>query len=286
MRQEAPSGPAPYDTPASVSPSDAALVAFDTNAEAWEQYTNTPLGRLREELTLHYLTQHLGTLPARASVLDVGGGTGGYALALAELGHQVCLLDFSARMLAVARLKAKERGAHVTEHIRYHRASAEDVPSDLAAHRFDLILCHTLLEYVEDPGQVLLGLSTVLRPGGLLSLLFANAYADPLRWALARGDVERARRSLETQVSSADLFGLPRRTFSGDGMREAMGRAGIEPVVQYGVRVFADYMPADKLADRSFWTRLFELETSAGSRFPYRDIARYGYLLGRKEATS
>jgi S-adenosylmethionine-dependent methyltransferase len=286
MQQEAPSGPAVCHRPASFFPSDTTLAAFEANAEAWEQYTNTPLGRLREELTQHYLAHHLDALPTCASVLDAGGGTGGYSLALAERGHQVCLLDFSAKMLAAARVKAERRGPPVVQRLRFHCASAEDVSTDLSADCFDLVLCHTLLEYVEDADQVLRGLSAVLRPGGLLSLLFANAYADPLRWALARGDVERARRSLDTAVSSADLFGLPRRTFTGDDMQAAMARVGIEPVAHYGVRVLADYVAGDKLADRSFWSQLFELEASAGSHSPYRDIARYGYLLGRKQAGS
>jgi S-adenosylmethionine-dependent methyltransferase len=285
--QQAPSpGSGGRHAPASASRSEFALAAFDANAEAWEQYTNTPLGRLRQELTLHYLARHLGSLPARASVLDVGGGTGGYALALAELGHQVCLLDFSAEMLSAAQTKAEERGTELLERICFCRASVDEIPSRFAAGRFDLVLCHTLLEYVEDPWTVLRHLSLALHPGGLLSLLFANAYADPLRWALAKGDVERARLSLEQEVSSADLFGLPRRTFTEERIGQALAQVGIEPLAAYGVRVFADYLPADKLADQAFWERLFELEASAGTRLPYRAVARYGHLLGHKQATA
>jgi hypothetical protein len=68
-------------------------------------------------------------------------------------------------------------------------------------------------------------------------------------------------------------------------MRGAMARAGIEPVAQYGVRVLADYVAADRLSEPAFWSQLFELEASAGSRAPYRDIARYGHLVGRKQPT-
>jgi S-adenosylmethionine-dependent methyltransferase len=286
MQQEPSPGSAGRHAPASIPRSESIRAAFDANVKAWEQYTNTPLGRLREALALHYLTQHLGLLPAGASVLDVGGGTGGYALALAELGHQVCLLDFSAPMLALARQKAEDRGQALLERIRFCQASVDDVPSRFAAGQFDLVLCHTLLEYVEDPWATLGNLSLTLCPGGLLSLLFANTYAGPLRWALARGDVERARLSLEQDVSSADLFGLARRTFTVDQMGEALTRVGIEQLATYGVRAFADYMPGDKLADEAFWPRVFELEVNAGVRFPYRDIARYGYVLGRKQAKS
>ena len=63
------------------------LAAFDDNARAWEEYTCTPLGKLRQDLTLHHLFQHLGALSGALSVLDVGGGPGPYTLSLAKAGH-------------------------------------------------------------------------------------------------------------------------------------------------------------------------------------------------------
>ncbi len=282
--QQAPSpGSAGRHAPASVSRSELSRAAFDANVVAWDQYTSTPLGRLREALTLHYLGRHLDLLPARSNVLDVGGGTGGYALALAELGHQVWLVDFSAPMLDAARRRAGDRDPELLRRMDFCQASVEDLSSHFAAGQFDLVLCHTLLEYVTDPWAALGDLSLALHSGGLLSILFANTYAGPLRWALARGEIERARRSLEHEVSSADLFGLPRRTFTAKQLGETLAQLGVDLLATYGVRVLADYLSADELANELDWARVFELEASAGKRFPYRDIARYGYLLGRKQ---
>jgi hypothetical protein len=53
-------------------------------------------------------------------------------------------------------------------------------------------------------------------------------------------------------------------------------------VAEYGVRIFADYLPAEKLDNPEFFARLLELETAAGTLHPYRLIARYTQLLGRK----
>ena len=257
--------------------------AFDAKAQAWEEYTNTPLGRLRQELTQRYLVQHLPPLPPGLQVLDVGGGTGSYALPLAQLGHQVCLLDFSAHMLSTARDKALQLGSPLIERLNFCHVSVDQIPSLFAANYFDLILCHTFLEYVAQPCQVLQALIRVLRPGGLLSLLFANTYASPLCWALSKGDLEKARLALlGEQVSSADLFGLPRHTFTAEEMQEAMTQVGVEVVATYGVRVFADYVPAEQLTDPHFYARLLELESIAGTLLPYRQIARYNQLLGRK----
>jgi S-adenosylmethionine-dependent methyltransferase len=258
------------------------LAAFDAQAKAWDDYTRTPLGRLRQELTTRHMIQHLDPLLPDLEVLDVGSGTGSYALPLAQLGHHVCLLDFSTQMLAIARHKADRLDPALVERLDFCHASAQDIPGLFAPDYFDLILCHTLLEYVPEPWEILRALSAVLRPGGFVSLLFVNPYAAPLRWALAKGDLEKARLALHEQVSTADLFGLPRRTFTTEATQKRMNREGIKVVAEYGVRIFADYVPVEKLTDPAFFAGLLELETVAGTLFPYKLIARYNQLLGQK----
>jgi hypothetical protein len=105
-----------------------------------------------------------------------------------------------------------------------------------------------------------------------------------LRWAIAKGDLEQARLALHETVSSADLFGLPRRTLSAREMQEALSKKDVQTVATYGVRIFADYLPADKLADPAFRDRLLELETAASTVDPYRSIARYIQILGRSRS--
>jgi S-adenosylmethionine-dependent methyltransferase len=235
---------------------------------------------------MRHLAQHLRSLPRGLKVLDAGGGTGSYALPLAEQGHQVCLLDFSAQMLAIARQKVEQLDPSLLKWMDFCHAPVEEIPRLFPPDHFDLILCHTLLEYVSEPWEVLRILITVLRPAGLISLLLTNPYADPLRWTLGRGDLEKARLALHEQVSSADLFGLPRRTFPTEMVQETINQAGVEMVAEYGVRIFADYVADEKLADLDFFSRLLELEAVAGTLYPYRLIARYIQLLGRKsEAT-
>ena len=232
------------------------------------------------------MAQHLGSLPRSLKVLDAGGGTGSYAIPLAEQGHWVCLLDFSAQMLAIARQKVEQLDPSLLERMDLSCAPVEETPRLFLPDHFDLVLCHTLLEYVSEPREVLRTLTTVLRPGrsyrALISLLFANPYADALRWALAREDLEKARLALRERVASADLFGLPRRTFPAEVMQEAMAQAGVEVLAEYGIRIFADYLPPEKLADPEFFARLLELETVASILHPYKLIARYTQLLGRK----
>jgi S-adenosylmethionine-dependent methyltransferase len=255
------------------------VAAFDDKAHAWEDYTRTPLGRLRQELTTRQLMQHVGSRPPGLRALDVGGGTGSYALPLAQLGHQVCLLDFSAQMLAIARHKVEEIDPSLLDRIDFCHASAQEIPGLFPADHFDLILCHTLLEYVSGPLEILQALVAVLRPGGVLSLLCANPYAEPLRWAIARGNLEKALSSLVEPGSAADLFGLARNALPGEDMREIVLQAGGAILAEYGVRTLADYLPVNRLADPTFFAQLLELEDAAGALLPYKLIARYNHLL-------
>jgi S-adenosylmethionine-dependent methyltransferase len=255
---------------------------FDAKASAWEEYTNTPLGQLRQELTLLYLAGHLHTLPGHLNVLDAGGGTGGYALPLAQQGHRVCLLDGAAQMLAIAREKAERLGPDTLDRLAFCHASVDDLPGLFPVDHFDLVLCHTLLEYVPEPWSVLRTLIDVLKPKGWLSLLAVNPCAAPLRWAVARGDLVKARLALHESVLSADLFGLPRRIWPSETMREALIGTGIDVVAEYGVRIFADYVSGDKLVDPASYASLLELERAASTLDPYRQIARYTLFLGIK----
>jgi S-adenosylmethionine-dependent methyltransferase len=187
-------------------------------------------------------------------------------------------------MLAIARRKVEQLDASLLERMDFLCASAEEIGECFPPGHFDVVLCHTLLEYAREPWEVLRGLTMVLRHGGLLSLLLANPYADALRWALGKTDLVKARLVLSEGDSSADLFGLRRRTCPADAAREAMAQAGIENVSQYGVRIFADYLPAHELAAGKFFSQLMDLEMAAGGLDPYRLIGRYVHLLGRKRA--
>ena len=127
--------PESVPTPAPVVPSWASLTAFNAKAQAWDEYTDTPLGKLRQELILSYLGQHIGSLGNSLSILDVGGGTGNYSLPLAQQGHRVCLLDFSPAMLDIARTRAGQLSPDAAKRIEFRCA---------AAHAVTEIFCRSL----------------------------------------------------------------------------------------------------------------------------------------------
>jgi S-adenosylmethionine-dependent methyltransferase len=242
------------------------------------------LGRLRQDLTLHHLLGHLPQEPVGATALDAGGGTGGYAMALARAGYRVCLLDCSGRMLELARQSIEHCEPALRERIDLCRASLALMPPALRAKPFDAILLHTVLEYLQEPWEVLAELLGMLAPGGLASLLITNARAEALRWAWVKGDLQRARQALLEPASAADLFGLPRQVLPLATVRAALRRAGLEVRGEYGIRIFADYLPAERLTDGRFLAQLIALEQTASEAKDLLAIARYWHIVASRPA--
>jgi S-adenosylmethionine-dependent methyltransferase len=260
--------------------------AFAQHAAEWEQYTATPLGRLRQELVIAHLLQHLRSRRAPLTVLDAGAGSGGYDLALARQGHRVCLLDLSEEMLAIARQALREANGSVEERVDFCRFPVEQAAEHFPPGHFEVVLAHTLLEYVEEPWSVLRALVHVLAPGGLLSLLVVNPHADAFRMAWAKKDLIRARQALTECVSQADLFGLPRRILPPSRIRQELSDARVKIVAEYGIRIFADYFSGEELADAAFTAKLWELEMEASRLEPYKRVARYLHLVGVRQPSS
>ena len=256
--------------------------AFSEHAEQWADYTRSPKGRLRQRIVLHHLLRHLDSYQPGIRVLDAGGGTGEYTLALAQRGDRVCLLDFSQEMLQIALGIVEADAPSVMENIEFYCLRVEEATDHFPPESFDLILCHTFLEYVEEPMQALRSLATLLVPRGLISLLLANPFSDALRWALSKKDLERSLLCLRERVSQADLFGLTRRTIPLETVYEALAQIGVHVLGEYGVRVFADYLSGVEFSNDEFYAQLWRLEVAASELDPYKRISRYTHVVGVK----
>ncbi len=99
----------------------------------WQRLSQDFYHSLEFRTTMHFLRKHL---PPPALVLDCGGGPGRYAIALAELGFEVVLLDLSSRNLEFARVKCLKLGVSGVR--QFVKASAVSLP--FSAEAFDGVL--------------------------------------------------------------------------------------------------------------------------------------------------
>ena len=133
-----------------------------------------------------------GRSPAR--VLDVGGGTGGFAVRVAALGHHVTVVDPSPDALAILDRRSEETG--VADRVVGVQGDLDTVPGLVPAADVDVVLCHGVLERVEDHAGAVRSLAGVLRPGGTLSLLVDQRHAAVVARAVA-GHFRQARAMLD-----------------------------------------------------------------------------------------
>jgi SAM-dependent methyltransferase len=173
-------------------------------------------------------------------VVDAGGGTGGFAVPLASLGHRVTVVDPSPDSLAAAQRRAAEAGVP----LRAVQGDVSDLASAAGPSGADLVLCHSVLEYVESPEAAMTAVAGILRPGGAVSVLAASAVAAVIHRVLA-GRFDEARRLIAATGDRDDpgLGMLPRR-FTLPAVTGLIEKAGLRPGPGHGVRVFTDLVPS------------------------------------------
>ncbi|OLF16902.1 class I SAM-dependent methyltransferase [Actinophytocola xanthii] len=240
------------------------LSGFGTRLDLFQQ---RPLERLRYTVTEANLVRHLG--PAPRQVLDVAGGSGVEAVRLAALGHEVTVLDPAGAMLSTAIATADSYD--VFDRLHVVQAGALDAPEVLAGHEFDLVLCHNLLHYVDEPREVLAAVTAPLRPGGLLSVLGPNPDFEPVHAAVREREPGRAAVALSAarEAPVAELVAL-------------LVQLGVEEVVRYGVRCVADLVDPAAVAEPAFLAELVRLELAMADRMPQLLTARFFHLIARR----
>jgi len=224
---------------------------------------------------------------ARLDILDAGGGTGGFAVPLAGLGHNVTVIDPSPDSLAAAERRAAEMNVPLSV-VQGDVADLATVAGEASA---DLVLCHSVLEYVDSPADAMASIAQVLRPAGAVSVLAASSVAAVIHRALA-GRFDDARRLLAeigsgsgqpaamAGTSPGPGAGRPRR-FTLAAVVGLIEAAGLRAGRAHGVRIFADLVPgmfAD--ADPSAADALLALEQAASAHPAFHDIATQFHIVG------
>jgi S-adenosylmethionine-dependent methyltransferase len=207
---------------------------------------------------------------AALDIVDVGGGTGGLAVPFAALGHNVTVVDPSPDALAAAQRRAAEAGARLAS------VQGEAASLDSLVGQADLVICHNVLEYVDEPAEAMSAIARVLRPSATVSVLASNAVAAVLHRALAG-------RFAEARVLLADAAASTPRRFTLPELTALLEQAGLHAGEAHGLRIFTGLVPGALLdGDAAATDALRALEEAAASTPPLRDIAAQLHLLGHR----
>jgi S-adenosylmethionine-dependent methyltransferase len=234
-------------------------------------------GRVRTGVIAQHLREHLEPPPLR--VIDVGGGAGNQSIPLARSGYHVTIVDPSAAMLERAMAAIHTESAEVARRIALVEVSGEEAVGEVGEARFDVVLCHGVLMYLDDPTAVTEALCALAAPGGLVSIVAKNVDVMAMRPALA-GEWEAALESFDA-TQQVNGLGVMTRGDRIDRLSSMLKTMEVDPIRWYGVRLFTDAWTSDRQAVESE-ELVLAVEIEASRRDPYRQLSRLFHLVGRK----
>ncbi|MCO1335864.1 methyltransferase domain-containing protein [Microbulbifer sp. OS29] len=217
-------------------------------------------GGLKGDVRLAVLNRDLAPLLAadqrNLKVIDAGGGQGHFAMDLAEAGHQVFLADISAQMLAHADAQIREK--QLQKRVSLLHRPLQELPQIEALQDADLLICHAVLEWLEQPQQALQQLRRLLKPGGHLSLTFYNRRGLEFR-LLQRGSFRQLDRNIDENHWGGHPGGLtPQNPLLPESVQAWLTEADFSVVCHSGIRCFHDFMTprfGKKCPPQRLWKR-------------------------------
>jgi len=201
-------------------------------------------------------------------VLDFGSGAGETAAHLAAC-NDVTAVEPSAAMLA-----SRAEGSYTQL-----QGSLELVQA-MPAESFEVVVCHCVLEYVDEKEAYLQELARLVKPGGYLSLVKHNRPGRVMQMTVLLNDFAMANRLLDGGNGTTANFGDIRYYEDEDALRWLSGFSCEE---RWGARTFWDLQQKQEChADPAWQQQMLALEERVSTIPEYQNIAFFHHLLMKK----
>ncbi|ATR78310.1 methyltransferase domain-containing protein [Moraxella osloensis] len=206
-------------------------------------------------------------------VLDVGAGLAQISIELAKDGHDVTINDISANMLGIA----KQNAGKAAQNITWHTCPYQQLDDKLTG-KYDLILCHAVLEWLAEPKLIMDFFDRWLvddrAEKGVLSLCFYNPASFVYR-NLVMGNFNL----LHNKDFKADNGSLtPNHPVAKDEVLAWINDHHYQILHTSGLRVFHDYSPL-KRGGHTNPQAVIEMEVAYSGQDPYKWLGRYLHFL-------
>ncbi len=155
-----------------------------------------------------------------------------------------------------------------------------DTVKEIENESFDVVICHLVLEFVDNPREMIAELLRVLKKGGNLSLVRHNRNGRIIQAIVQDYDIDDAHKLLDGEHSFSSAFGFIKYYENNDVLDWLAGKAVIEKV--YGVRTVAS-LHDDKLQDDLSWVaKMSEIESRLVDKPEFINIAYFNHLIIKK----
>lgn len=207
----------------------------------------------------------------RVKILDFGAGFCLTANHYAKY-HDVTAIELNEEMYE---LRVSDNDYKlVTQGIEYLETVSDNA--------FDVVICHNVLEYVDDIEAVLKQFARILKPGGFLSIIKHNDHGRAMACAVLNDNPKGALDILNKDNDESSAFGN-RNVYTNEYLTEFLSdEMALKDIL--GIRTFFGLSSNNEIKFKDEWYQsMLELETKAGAMEDYRKIAFYNHLIFQKK---
>ena len=241
---------------------------MSNSIENYRNLVNQPWGKMFYDIIYHQLV-----VPndKKSKIIDFGAGFCLTADHYAEF-HDVIALEPNTEM---SDLRVRNNDyTLVTQGIEYLETKVKS--------SVDVIICHNVLEYVDDMNAVLKQFVRVLKPGGLLSIVKHNDLGRVMFYAVLQDNPRAALDLLSKDEKESSIFGK-RNVYDNESLVSFLGDE-MKLKETYGIRTFYGLSSNNDIKFNGEWYQpMLELEIKAGKMDEYKKIAFFNHLVFEKK---
>ncbi len=238
----------------------------NVNVQGYLDYINAEWGKLFYKVVWNNLKLE------GKDILDFGSGFGVTANFLAKT-NTVTAVEPNEKML--------EHRICENEYNQLH--GSIDVLQNMPDHSFDVIVCHNVLEYLEEDKrqELFMAFKRLLKPEGFLSIVKHNKIGKIMQKAVFEYKVEEALSLLHEGTAVSVNFGTINEYEDCELEKLAQAAFAVEKV--YGVRTFFGLQRNEWKTEPDWATKMLELECEVEEHPVFREIAFFHHLILKPE---
>jgi S-adenosylmethionine-dependent methyltransferase len=229
-------------------------------------------GKLRLEVLRQDLLQNLPEISGTSglSILDAGAGLGHFGRWLTEKGHKVYMADISTPILELA--KQANAKANLDKNIEVINAPIQELPDIFADKKFDLILLHGVIAWMEKPLNAISTLLPLLKPNGRLSVLYFNKDKLILKLGLNGQDPALPNKKSRRRLTPVNPVGWQEfKNFCDEHKLKIHSKAGI--------RIFYKFFSKFPGNESATFEEYLNLEKRYASQEPFASLGEHTHCL-------
>jgi len=258
---------------------------YDDRSEKYDAEQRLLYFRVYDEITWKH-TRPLIPRNADARVLDAAGGTGKWAIPIAQEGPRVVLVDLSRGMLDVTYRKVAQTS--LGSRVEIHQGDITKL--DFDDETFDMVFCDHALCFVNDMEKAVRELARVLKEGSPIVISAQNRY--PLALSILASEFEKGARILRGEELFMMQNRVPVHTLCPQEFRGLLERNGLEvrKMVGKGVVLTSLVLPMERFwtdnYGEAFASNLMKLEIELSERSDTLALAGHIQAIGYRSPRS